>query len=137
MTASDEAMPAVRRSIAVCSQNRRTVTGHAGRCRRFKLFDPDTCQETGGFELPLDMVLHETDPLPGHPLAQVATLITAGAGPGLRQRLARHGIAVYLTATESPTEAVREFLAGRPSAAHLAAGCDHGHGHAHHGEEEG
>lgn len=118
--------------IAVTSQNRRTVTGHAGRCRRFKLFDPCTGEETGGFDLPLEGVLHEVDPLPGHPLAQAGILITGGAGPGLCQRLARHGIGVYLTTTESPEEAVREFLAGKPSATAAASGCNHGHGHGHH-----
>lgn len=124
--------------IAVTSQNRRTVTGHAGRCRRFKLFDPATGEETGGFELPLEGVLHETDPLPGHPLAQAGTLITGGAGPGLRQRLAQFGIDVYLTATESPVEAVREFLAGKPSAVGATSGCDHehNHGHRHHHDHE-
>lgn len=127
----------MRRSIAVCSQNRRTVTGHAGRCRRFKLFDPDTCREIGEFELSLDDVLHEVDPVPGHPLAQAATLITAGAGPGLRQRLTRHGIAVYLTTTESPVDAVREFLAGKPSAMIPSGGCDHSHGDHRHDEDGG
>jgi hypothetical protein len=122
--------------IAVTSQNRRTVTGHAGRCRRFKFFDPMTGEETGGFELPLEGVLHEADPLPGHPLAQAGTLITGGAGPGLRQRLARHGIDVYLTTTESPEEAVREFLAGKPSAVGAASGCDHTHGHDHHHDDQ-
>jgi predicted Fe-Mo cluster-binding NifX family protein len=118
--------------IAVTSQNHRTVTGHAGRCRRFKLFDPATGEETGGFELPLEGVLHEVDPLPGHPLAQAGTLITGGAGPGLRQRLAQFGINVYLTTTVSPEEAVREYIAGKPSAVGATSSCDHTHGHDHH-----
>jgi predicted Fe-Mo cluster-binding NifX family protein len=124
------------RGIAVTSQNRRTVTGHAGRCRRFKLFDPASCAEIGEFELPLDGVLHEADPVPGHPLLQVGTLITGGAGPGLRQRLARLGIGVYLTATESPADAVREFLAGKPSMPDAASACDHDHGHSHHQRDQ-
>lgn len=122
--------------IAVTSQNRRTVTGHAGRCRRFKLFDPSTGEETGGFELPLTDVLHEADPVPGHPLAQAGILITGGAGPGLRQRLARYGIDVYLTTTESPQDAVREFLSGKPSAVGATGGCNHEHGHDHHHDDD-
>lgn len=120
------------RAIAVTSQNRRTVTGHAGRCRRFKLFDPVSCAEVGELELPLDGVLHEADPVPGHPLALVGTLITTGAGPGLRQRLARLGIAVYLTDNASPADAVREFLAGKPAVPGVSSGCDHDQGHGHH-----
>lgn len=120
------------RLIAVTSQNYRTVTGHAGRCRRFKLFDAGTGHESGEIELPLDAVLHEVDPLPGHPLAVAATLITSGAGTGLSRRLARCGIAVHLTGTTAPAEAVREFLAGVPSAAMPSGGCDHGDHH-HHG----
>lgn len=119
------------RFIAVASQNRRTVTGHAGRCRRFKLFDPADGRESGEIELPLEAVLHEVDPLPGHPLAGAATLITSGAGPGLSRRLARCGIAVHLTGTETPEDAVREFLAGVPSLALPAHACEHGHDHSH------
>lgn len=118
-------------SIAVASQNRHTVTAHVGRCRRFKLFDPYTGVETGEIELPLDAVLHEVDPVPCHPLAQASVLIASGAGPGLRQRLARYGINVYLAASESPAEAVREFLAGVPSAVMPAESCGHEHGGGH------
>lgn len=125
------------RPIAVTSQNRRTVTSHAGRCRRFKLFDPASGLEIGEIELPLDAVLHEVDPLPGHPLALAGTLITTGAGPGLSRRLSRCGIAVHLTATETPADAVREFLAGVPSVVMPAESCNHGnhHHHDHPGEE--
>jgi predicted Fe-Mo cluster-binding NifX family protein len=121
--------------IAVASQNRRTVTGHVGRCRRFKLFDPHTGAEVSEIELPLDAVLHEVDPSPGHPLAQAGALITSGAGPGLQQRLARYGIDVHLTANEVPAEAVR---AGVPSAVMPAESCGHGHaGHHHHHDDHG
>lgn len=125
------------RLIAVTSQNRHTVTGHAGRCRRFKLFDPASGCENGEIELPIDAVLHEADPQPGHPLALAGTLITTGAGPGLRQRLARYGIAVHLTASTVPAEAVRDFLAGVPSAAMAEESCSHGHGeHGRHHDGE-
>jgi predicted Fe-Mo cluster-binding NifX family protein len=52
------------------------------------------------------------------PLRGICALITQGAGMGMRDRLARHGIEVVLTRIDDPDEAVSSWLAG-----HAASGA--------------
>lgn len=108
--------------IAVTSQNARTLTAHAGRCRRFFLFDEQDGTPQGSVELSREEVLHETDPRPGHPLEPVRVLISAGMRQGLQRRLQAAGIQVYLSEETSPVEAVRQYLSGLPSQS--ASGTD-------------
>ena len=125
-------------AIAVTHQDRRTVTSHAGRCRHYLLFDAHG-QPLGAVDLPMDQVLHEGTPQAGHPLHGLRALITAGAGPGLRQRLGAHGTEVWLTTETDPAQAVARYLAGEPAAApvdddHHGCGSEgHHHHHHHHG----
>jgi len=115
--------------IAVTSQNARTLTAHAGRCRRFYLFDGQDGTPQGSVELTREEVLHETDPGPGHPLAPVRVLISAGMRQGLQRRLEAAGIRVYLSAATAPEEAVRQYLGGVPSLSasttDCGCSCDH------------
>ncbi|MCX8145535.1 MAG: nitrogen fixation protein [Azovibrio sp.] len=103
------------RLIAVTSQNGRTVTAHAGRCRRFFLFGDSGGPMVGTVELLPEEVLHAAPLGPGHPLAPIRVLISAGMGQDLYQRLSACGIQVYLTRESSPEMAVRLYLAGVPS----------------------
>lgn len=125
--------------IAVASQNRRTVTGHAGRCRRFRVYDAASRALIGDIELSPEQVLHGHTLDAAHPLAQVQVLIAAGIGDGLARRLQRAGIASYSSDADDPARAVADYLDGRPPAVFPHAGgiCDHtgagdGHGHGHH-----
>ncbi len=124
------------RYIAVASQNRRSVTGHAGRGRRFRVFDASTGGFVSDIELTPEQVLHNTSPGAGHPLGGISVVIAAGMGPGLARRLQRAGIACYASAADDPAVAVADFLAGRPQAHITLAGgeCDamHDHAHCHH-----
>ena len=119
------------RYIAVASQNRRTVTGHAGRCRRFKLFELGAPQQVGELELAPEAVLHEAALGPEHPLGQAVALIAASMGDGVRRRLAQFGIESYLTEEADPARAVAQYLAGHASAPTRPTDChcDHGAGH--------
>jgi len=99
-------------AIAVCSQNRKTVTEHAGKCRKFWVY-----QIRGGevaektlLELPIEQSFHEAVAGEPHPLDVVDVLIGATMGDGLRQRLAERGIRGVVTDIESPDEAVAVFL---------------------------
>jgi uncharacterized protein (DUF302 family)/predicted Fe-Mo cluster-binding NifX family protein len=131
------------KKIAVTSQNFRTVTGHAGKARRFLILD-DTGRELDRLDLPKEMSFHEwhgADDAP-HPLDGVDVLITAGAGQGFRQRLARRGIRVEATGEGDPATAVRLLLAGqlpppRPEEDDHHEGHEHPHPHTHHHSSAG
>ena len=101
--------------VAVTSQNRRTVTGHAGKCRKFWIYDIDggVIREKTLCELPIEQTLHVLEGDVPDPLRGICALITQGAGMGMRDRLARHGIEVVLTRIDDPDEAVSSWLAGR------------------------
>lgn len=104
--------------VAVTSQNRRTVTGHAGKCRKFWIYDIDggVIREKTLCELPIEQTLHVLEGEVPDPLRGISALITQGAGMGMRERMARHGIEVILTRLDDPDEAVSAWLAGRASA---------------------
>jgi predicted Fe-Mo cluster-binding NifX family protein len=119
--------------IAVTSQNRRTITEHAGKCRKFWVYDIEQGQVTGKtlLELPIEQSLHESSPQESHPLDAVQVLITGGMGPGLQNRLAGKGITALMTAETDPDQAVAAYLQGTLVTG--AGSCDHGaHQHHHH-----
>jgi len=104
--------------VAVVSDDFRTLTGTAGRARRFLMFAAERGrrpQLESYFELPADCPsfrdLHEDDKS-FHPLDGVV-LITNEAGAGFRERLARRGMQVYITSEPDPHTAVALLLEGR------------------------
>lgn len=119
--------------IAITSQNRRTITEHAGKCRKFWIYDIEEGQVAGKtlLELPIDQSFHESSPHDPHPLDAVQVLITGGMGPGLQHRLAAKGITALMTAEIDPDQAVAAYLRGTLTVG--AGSCDHGaHHHQHH-----
>ncbi len=124
--------------IAVTSQNFRTITGHAGKARRFMLFDvqgPDAITQTEFLDLPIEMAFHGFDDRFQHPLDGVDILITGGAGDGFKHRMLRRGIQVIATGETDPLAAVRAYFSGslKPPVPHAHAdgaeehscGCQH------------
>ena len=102
--------------IAVTSQNFRSVTGHAGRARRFIVFevgDKGTPQEIERLDLEANMTIHGFDPRSNHPLDNMKVLITAGSGEGFIRHMAARGVQVVATAESDPAMAVAAYLAGR------------------------
>ena len=142
--------------IAIASQNFRTITGHAGKTRRFLLFEalPDTpAQEIGRIDLPKEMALHGFSDAEPHPLDTVDALIVGSAGEGFVRRMARRGVRVLLTSETDPLRAATALVAGTltppmpelhaaPVQGHGAegsCGCGghgHGHGHGHHHDHD-
>ena len=119
--------------IAVTSQNRRTINEHAGKCRKFWVYDIEQGQVMGKtlLELPIEQSLHESSLQEPHPLDTVQVLITAGMGPGLQRRLAAKGITALMTAETDPDQAVAAYLQGTLIAGPVS--CDHGtHQNQHH-----
>lgn len=109
---SSEAQATLR--IAVCSQNRKTVTEHAGKCRKFWIYEVTRGELSGKslLELPIEQSLHATGGEQAHPLDSVNVLITAGMGSGLHNRLLQRGIQGIVTTVTNPDQAVAEYLAG-------------------------
>lgn len=118
--------------FAITSQNFRTITGHAGKARRFIIFDvqsPDEITEAGFLDLPIEMAFHGFDDRFQHPLDGIDILITGGAGDGFKQRMLRRGIQVIATGETDPLTAVRAFFAGtlKPPGPHDHEGSEEGH----------
>ena len=130
--------------IAVTSQNFRTVTGHAGRARRFLIYDVQpgaATSECGRLDLPLEQSFHEMGGVGTHPVDGVDVIISASFGGHFVETMAQRGILTATTDKESPIEAVRDYLARRLAGTLLpVTGCDcggncHGEDHDHHHDE--
>ena len=63
--------------IAVTSQNRKSITEHAGRCRKFWVFvaENNKIVDKELLELPKDQAFHESSPHESHPLDDIDVLI--------------------------------------------------------------
>ena len=98
--------------IAVSSQNRKTVTDHAGRCRKFWVYEVRQNKVDNKVlrELTLEQTLHSSQLGEDHPLDDVHVLITAGMSPFLYQRLQRSGIRGFVTDQSDPDLAVQTLL---------------------------
>lgn len=95
--------------IGVTSQNFRTVTGHAGKTRRFLIYEIDgegNPVEVDRLDLPKDMSMHEWKG-EAHPIDVVDVLITAGSGEGFVNKMAQRNIRVVRTDETDPEAAVR------------------------------
>jgi len=100
--------------IAVTSQNFKSVTGHAGKSRRFIVFDVGTpCDkpEVVWLDLPLEMSFHEFSG-GAHPLDDMDVILTASAGQGFVAKLAQRGVQVITCGESDPRKAVRDYLTG-------------------------
>lgn len=95
--------------IAVTSQNRETVTGHAGHCQTFWVFEVDSCEVKGRelVELAQGESLHAGRPAR---LDLINVLITGSLGHHLRARLKAQGIVAVATEETDPDRAVRGWL---------------------------
>lgn len=104
--------------IAITSQNFRTITGHAGKTRRFLIYETDDeggIQEAGRLDLPREMAMHQFRG-EHHPIFDLDLLITAGCGEGFVRRLAQHGVQVLVTGESDPVTAARKAAQGLPLA---------------------
>ena len=120
--------------IAVSSQNFKSVTGHAGKSRRFIIFDvgsPCDVPEVVWLDLPMEMSFHE---FTGgkHPLDEMDMIVTASAGQGFVSKMAQRGIRVVISEERDPYQAVRDCLAGedmQDSMIYCQESRDNAHGH--------
>ena len=122
--------------VAVASQNRKIVTGHAGKCRKFWIYDIEakSVKDKQLLELPREQSFHEFRGAKPHPLTGVRVLITGGMGEGLARQLASMGIEGLVTTETDPDHAVAAYLQGSlpPGSTEAHSGHDHPDGHDHH-----
>ena len=123
--------------IAVTSQNRKTITEHAGKCRKFWIYDVEKGVLTGKrlVEVSIEQSLHASAGQLAEPLAGINTLITRGMGPGLYERLIQSGILPVVTMEDDPDAAVSAMLSNTLSRLPVVRRIDpacHAHGHFSH-----
>ncbi len=100
--------------IAVSSSDYERVTGHAGRARRWLIFEvgPDSAPvEVDRVELPRDKVFHHHKDGAPSPIPGIDAVITAFAGEGFAGHLDKIGIRAVQTSESDPARAVAGFLA--------------------------
>jgi predicted Fe-Mo cluster-binding NifX family protein len=98
--------------VAVSSQNFRTVTGHAGKGRRFLIYEVGEVgvTECDRLDLPIGMAIHDYGPEDAHPLDEVDVLVTASCGSGFVGKMARRKVEVFRTEERDPLLAVQKLL---------------------------
>jgi len=104
--------------IAVASRDSRHVSGHAGKARRWLIFEaepgraPVACPPV---ELGRDEVFHYASEDAPHPLDGVAAVIAGSCGEGFLRKMQRRGITAAMTREPDPAKAVADWLDDRLS----------------------
>jgi predicted Fe-Mo cluster-binding NifX family protein len=124
--------------IAITSQNRKTITCHAGKCRKFWVYEVAGAVVKGKslLELPIEQSFHANHGDGPHPLDEVNVLISGGMGSGLQYRPRQRGIDALVTTETDPEHAVAAYLSGALPLGEAEnhdghAGHEHHHGHPH------
>lgn len=116
--------------VAVTSQNRRTITEHAGRCRNFWIYqvEQDRILDKSLLELPQNQSFHDHETGTVHPLDAINVLITASMGPNLYQYLKERHVQTFITQEHEPDLAVQALCRGVLDN-HLSQILHHEHAH--------
>ena len=98
--------------IAITSQNKHSVTGHAGKCRKFWIYQIDDGKVAYKelLELPLEQSFHASSPQEPHPLDDIQVFITGGMGEGLRRRLMVKQIEAVVTEETDLEKVIEQYL---------------------------
>jgi len=102
--------------IGFTSQNFKTITGHAGKTRRFLVYEvteEGTVTELDRIDLPKEMSMHNYRG-DDHPIFELDLLLTGGCGAGFINRLAQYNVRVVATGETSPAETIEKLLKGEP-----------------------
>jgi predicted Fe-Mo cluster-binding NifX family protein len=104
--------------IAVTSQNFRTITPHAGRTRRFLVYQGasgGTPELVDRLDLPKEQALHDWGNKDGHPVFEMDAVLCGSCGRNFVAKLAKRGVDALPTDETDPEKAVRDYLQGRLS----------------------
>ena len=100
--------------VAVVSQNRRKITGHTGRCRKFWIYEIETEAISGKqlLELQKEQSFHDSSPHDSSSFEEMLVFIARGMGTGLVSLLKNLGVKPLLTMENIPDKAVGDYLQG-------------------------
>lgn len=110
--------------IAVTSQNRESVTDHAGQCRKFWIYETEFADVVDKrlVELTAEQGLHDARSLAG-----INVLISGGMASAMRYHLKQLGIQAVTTRESDPDRAVAAWLNGSldeiPPFGHIGTCC--------------
>ncbi|MQX35598.1 NifB/NifX family molybdenum-iron cluster-binding protein [Roseospira navarrensis] len=133
--------------IGFTSQNLKTITAHAGRTRRFLVYDlaaDGAATPLEPIDLPPEMTLHEFHGQGPHPIDALDVLVTKECGAGFLRRMGARGVIVVTSPEDTdPASVLRGIAEGRidisqPTAVSCGGGHGQGKGHGHgHGHGQG
>jgi len=104
--------------IAVaCTPDFSKTAGHAGRAKRWLLFDSSTAAQPERIELSSDEVFHYFEGEAAHPLQNADAIIAQSAGEGFLNKMKKRGVDAVMTAETDPFKAVGDYLSQRLSPA--------------------
>jgi DNA-binding transcriptional ArsR family regulator len=101
--------------IGVASDDFHTISGRAGKCRRFLVFDAEkgkAPREPERLEFRRELSIRDFSGNGPHPLDIVQVLIIGDAGPGIIGWMSARGIEVVRTSESDPVAAVVKHLRG-------------------------
>jgi len=124
--------------VAITSQNKRTVTKHAGECRNFLIYTIENEKVISKEVLSLEgnqtlkYTFHE-DPseIPFNPVYEMDILLSGSIGRGGINKLAMNNVAAYVIREKDPDVAVEKLLNGTLEAFEPVSNHHH-HDHDHH-----
>ena len=115
--------------IAVTSKDGLSVSGHAGHCKGFLVYEVEGTRigARTRVELSAAQTLHASNHHLPESLGGISVLVSGGMGTGLSNKLLEVGVEPVVTSELDPDRAVAALLAGT-----LAKGAPHAHGEAGH-----
>lgn len=99
--------------IALASQNRQSLTAHAGKCRHFFIVDTTQGYSPRSLELETGQMLSVWSGEGEHPLLGVEAVIAASMGEGVAKKLAARGVKGIATSERGLERAVALLAEGR------------------------
>ena len=102
--------------IAMTSPNAKNISGHAGKCPGYLIYEIDENKNIQKTHLKLakeQVFQNFSGPLsrsPNHPLNGINIFVTQSIGEGLNRRLNEDGIKVYTTENKDTEEIIQSLL---------------------------
>ena len=127
--------------VALSSNKTGKIVGHAGKCKRFLIYDieQDGQYTKSEIELTEEQQLHnllhsESSEIGDNPILNTNILLTQSIGQGAINNLAaKFNIAAYIIKEDDPDEAIEKLVQGRLQA---YAQAEHDHHHHHHHDHD-
>jgi len=103
--------------IGITSQNFRTITGHAGKARRFFVYEGSNGNDIkliDKIDLPKDQSISASNSSEKHPIDGLDILITASCGGGFQRKMKSRGITLVKTGEQDPLTAAKQLIDRKP-----------------------